>query len=314
MAFHAIMVVRDEGDIIAQTIAHTLNWCDSLGILDTGSTDDTWDIVNDFASRDPRVRAIAREPVFFHNGVRAVLFDRVRHHFKSGDWIARLDADEHFHIPPPAFIAQHVRYPESRIRTTMFEFVLTDSHVADWTSGRESLADRARPIEDRRRIYYIDHHPEVRLFKYRRTMKWPCDLVGPLSEGLTAYERIPVRHYRCRDLAQVQRRCAVRSIMTQHAPKAGTHWPIQDWRYWIWRDNDPRLRSWEPGTDLPTFPSQRAARGAPRHITRQLYYGSGAVYLADLLRPRGQLPPAALRPIPPDLQAALAGATSTAVQ
>ena len=61
MRYHGIMVLRDEGDIIAHTLTHLLTWVDSLHVLDTGSTDDTWDIVNDFARRDSRVRPVGRD-------------------------------------------------------------------------------------------------------------------------------------------------------------------------------------------------------------------------------------------------------------
>src|SRR5436190_61230 len=61
MAFHGIMVLRDEGDIVAQVLTHLLTWVDSLHVYDTGSTDGTWEIVEEAARGDRRGRAVGGE-------------------------------------------------------------------------------------------------------------------------------------------------------------------------------------------------------------------------------------------------------------
>ena len=40
-------------------------WADAIYVFDTGSVDETWEIVQDFAARDKRVVPIRKEPVFF---------------------------------------------------------------------------------------------------------------------------------------------------------------------------------------------------------------------------------------------------------
>jgi len=56
------MMVRDEEDILPQTLAHILTWCDALYVYDLGSTDRTWEIVQDFAKRDSRIVPYGRRP------------------------------------------------------------------------------------------------------------------------------------------------------------------------------------------------------------------------------------------------------------
>src|SRR5262245_14295520 len=125
MAFHAIMVVRDEGDVIGQVLGHLLTWLDSVYIYDTGSTDRTWDIVRGAAARDKRVNALESSARSYHNGLRAMVFDRVRGAFAEGDWIARLDGDEVYHVPPPRFVRERVGPHEGRIFAQMFDFVIS---------------------------------------------------------------------------------------------------------------------------------------------------------------------------------------------
>ena len=55
MKIHGLMVIRDEDDIIAESLASLLEWIDGIYILDMGSTDMTWEIVNDIAQREKRV-------------------------------------------------------------------------------------------------------------------------------------------------------------------------------------------------------------------------------------------------------------------
>jgi len=285
MAFHNLLLVRDEADLIEECLSHLLTWCDAVHIYDTGSTDGTWDIIQELARRDRRINPVAREEVFYSDSLRAMVFDRVRHAFRGGDWIARLDADEFAHAHPPTWITANLSRIESRIRALFFEFVIRRSDVE--AEAGDIPASARLPIDTRRRWYYMDPHPEYRLFRYRRFMRWPHDRAIPLSCGLTAYERLPIRHYRCRDVEQVKRRCAVRATLARHAAEATgashSHW-TRDWTYWVWPDADPRLRHWHDGAELPVPRSARAARGTRAHLLRQFYYGSGAAGLADVFR------------------------------
>src|SRR5689334_20989789 len=53
--FHGLLVVRDEADIVAQTLNHLLGWIDTVSVLDSGSNDGTWDIVVDRSKKDRRI-------------------------------------------------------------------------------------------------------------------------------------------------------------------------------------------------------------------------------------------------------------------
>jgi hypothetical protein len=301
-AFHVILVAREEADIIEQTLRHLLSWCDFLAVYDTGSTDGTWEIVQDLAAADRRLVPIGTAPVLFNDSLRAWLFEQSRQRFRTGDWIVRADADEFYHIPPPQFVRERLARYESRICSCQYDFMLSRTELKSWQEGLETPADRERPIEDRRRYFRFDEYPEQRLFRYRRDMVWPTMRYDPANPGLHARERIPVRHYRARDPLQIQVRCAIREPTAEAVPWAAWHWKIPDWRAWVFADDDPAMRHWAPREPLPEHPYRQLELPRFRRLAEHAFYRSGYVHLRDRLRtpfPRDFAP----TPMDPDIQA-----------
>src|SRR5689334_22511573 len=114
MKFHALLVVRDEADIISQSLRHLAEWADAIYVFDSGSCDETWDLVNEFAATNSRVVPIGRAPVFFsEKRLRGWIFHQARRHMKEGDWFVRVDADEFHDVTPPEFVRQRMRKHET---------------------------------------------------------------------------------------------------------------------------------------------------------------------------------------------------------
>jgi glycosyltransferase involved in cell wall biosynthesis len=131
MKFHALLPVRDEADIIAQCLQHLLTWADSVYIFDTGSVDNTWEIVQDFASRDKRVVPIRKEPVYYsETKLRGYMFHVARKQMRDGDWFLRVDADEFHHVLPPEFVKTYLQPHETIVYHQYYDFQLTESEVA----------------------------------------------------------------------------------------------------------------------------------------------------------------------------------------
>ncbi len=113
-AFFALLPVRDEADVIGQCLHHALRWADEIYVFDTGSVENTWEIVQEFASRDKRVVPMRKEPVFFSEArLRGYMFHVARQEMREGDWFLRVDADEFHHITPPQFVKNCMRKHEA---------------------------------------------------------------------------------------------------------------------------------------------------------------------------------------------------------
>jgi glycosyltransferase involved in cell wall biosynthesis len=306
-AFFALLPVRDEADIIGQCLDHALRWADEVYVFDTGSVDNAWEIVQEFASRDKRVVPMRKEPVFFSEArLRGYMFHVARQNMRNGDWFLRIDADEFHHITPPQFVKDCMRKHETVAYHQYYDFCLLQSELDQWNRGEETLKDRQRPIEDRRRHYTVSHYTEPRLCRYRSTMQWPATVSFPFNAGYVARERLPIRHYPHRDPVQLQRRCKVRVIMMNDEKNRANwsrpelhQWTERNWEKFITPDDLPGLKFWKSATELPLVPWTNHLK--PLHI-RAVQRFIHAFCLPMLDRQRPKFPPNGKpQPIPKEI-------------
>jgi len=305
MAFFALLPCRDEGDIVGQSLRHALTWADEIYVFDSGSVDNTWEIVNDLARSEKRIKPLRKQAVFFSDTrVRGYLFDRAREAMRDGDWFLRFDADEFHHIPPPEFVKTRLSRHETIVYHQYYDFKLLESDVLAWERGEQTLADRGRPIETRRNYFVPSLYTEPRLCRYRSTMRWADHVSFPFNAGFLARERLPIRHYPHRDPVQLARRVRLRFIMMADTDnrRNGTidHWLEAEWRGLVAKDNDPELQYWAPGQELPRFQFTNHLR-APS--TRMIQRAVHAFLLPLLDRTRPSFTgDSALQPLPEETQ------------
>jgi glycosyltransferase involved in cell wall biosynthesis len=270
--FICILPVRDEADVIDQCLRHALKWADAIYVFDTGSVDNTWEIIQDFSARDKRVVPIRKDPVYFsETRLRGYMFHVARQCMRDGDWFLRVDADEFHHVAPPEFVKTRLQKHETVVYHQYYDFRLLRSEVDAWNRGGETPADRQLPIENRRRHYTVSVYAEPRLCRYRGTMQWPETVSFPFNAGFVARERLHIRHYPHRDPAQLVRRCRLRAIMMADSKNRKNwdgidyhYWEEPEWRKFIMPDELPELKHWKPGTQLPLVRQSNHLR--PPHI------------------------------------------------
>jgi glycosyltransferase involved in cell wall biosynthesis len=306
-AFFALLPVRDEADIISQCLDHALRWADEIYVFDTGSVDNAWEIVQEFASRDKRVVPLRKEPVFFSEArLRGYMFHSARQKMREGDWFLRIDADEFHHITPPQFVKNCMRKHETVAYHQYYDFRLLQSELDQWNRGEETLKDRQRPIEDRRRHYTVSHYSEPRLCRYRSTMQWPATVSFPFNAGYVARARLPIRHYPHRDPVQLDRRCRLRAIMMSDEENRANwsrpelhQWTERNWEKFITPDDLPGLKFWKSATELPLVPWTNHLK--PPHV-RAVQRFIHAFCLPMLDRQRPKFPPNGKpQPIPKEI-------------
>lgn len=305
MAFHALLITRDEDDIIAETLTHFLTWADEVHVFDTGSVDTTWDIVNELSVRDSRIRPVERRELWFSDHLRGYCFDKMRHRLRDGDWIVRTDSDEFYHIAPPEFVAAHLRRSETCVYQEYYDFRMTIEE-AEQLSTREAInAERSLPICDRRHYYTAGNYPEPRMCKYRSHMSWSSNYTWPVNAGYLARKRLPIRHYPNRDPRQLQKRMELRRTMIHAGINEGRfardhHWRMDDWREHLVRPGDAGVFYWKPGDDLPEkWDTKHLPKNSTRAVQRLLHtfavraldrlrYGRKPLYIPENLEPAVQ--------------------------
>jgi glycosyltransferase involved in cell wall biosynthesis len=287
-AFHALLPVRDEGDIIGQCLEHMLEWVDAVYIFDTGSVDETWDIINEMAGKDKRIKPLRQDDVYYsENLLRGWLFHQARQHMRDGDWFLRVDADEFHHIPPPEFVKTRLRKVETIVWHQYYNFCLLESEAAKLESQKVIQAERSLPIAERRRWWTPSIYSEPRLCRYRDSMKWPASVSFPYNSGYVAKTRLPIRHYPHRDPIQLERRWLLRSIMHQDPNRAiGSfeHWKLLNWKEALASETLRDLQRWEFGTDLPEIHHRNHLSPFPKRLT-QFVLHCFFVRLIDRTRP-----------------------------
>ncbi|MEY2502808.1 MAG: hypothetical protein QOI07_3142 [Verrucomicrobiota bacterium] len=295
MKFVVLLPVRDEADIIGQTLQHSLKWADQIYVFDSGSVDETWEIVQGIAAQDKRVVPIKKEPVYFsETRLRGYMFHVAREKMANGDWFLRADADEFHHILPPEFVRDHMTRHETVAYHQYYDFRLLQSEVDAWNRGEETVADRARPIEDRRRHYTVSSYSEPRLCRYRDTMRWPLTVSFPFNAGYIARVRLPIRHYPHRDPVQLERRCRLRAMMMADSENRSNwtrpelhHWSQTEWKKFITPDDLPELQYWHPGSERPQVNFTNHLRPLPTRMVQRLVH---RFFLPILDRTRSAFP------------------------
>jgi glycosyltransferase involved in cell wall biosynthesis len=272
----AICLVKNEDDIIEQSLTFASRFCDRIFVLDNGSSDDTWNIVQDLARRRSTIVPFEQTLQPYGDWLRALVFNAVRGELSEHDWWFILDSDEFMAEDPRPIIDQAVRERADIINTWQIQFYFTDKDLDDWEHGK----DRAdRPIVDRRRYYRIDWQ-EPRFFRNQPNREWDtreCIKVPYGSNGICR-RRMLNRHYQYRDPDQMAKRLRLR-----FGHRLFPHVQSLDWRPEI---RDSRKLTLHADGDLWRFSGSGLLHFYRRHLyqrMRSAYNGGAARRLRELV-------------------------------
>lgn len=225
MRLYAICLVKNEEDIIGECLKHAIQFCDKIVVIDNGSTDKTWGIVQSLAHQDARIIPFTRTDEPYRDSLRAMGYNAFRCELTEGDWWLVLDADEFLAEDPRPNIEEAMRQDADLIKAWFMQFYYTDSDYLAWQEGNEN---RYKPIIERRRYYSINWQ-EYRMFRNHPELTWDAKS-GPsyFPDGLkrVSSRRVVIRHYQFRDPEQIERRLKLRHGQTSFA----AHVSSEDWR------------------------------------------------------------------------------------
>jgi len=266
-------LVKNEADIIEETLEHAVTWCDHIIVDDNGSEDETWSIVQRMAAKYPQIIAWRSKAQPYGNKLRGEPFRAFRHLSRPGDWWTRLDSDERYIDDPREFLAAVPRRHHV-VTTAHFQYYFTDTDLAQWNDWKSAGA-KVPPVHERLHYYRCDWS-EIRFVRYRNKLVWPEGASWPLHAGVMHHRRLRVRHLQFRSPEQMQMRVNTRlKAIEEGCETFAQHRERQDWRDFMvpascLRD-DRQPDPWS--YDESALPSHREP--FPRLMMKYFMHGTG---------------------------------------
>jgi hypothetical protein len=203
MAIHAISLIKNEIDIVETTLSAAARWCDHIYVFDNGSTDGTWEKVQEMAKHFPAIVPWKQDPKPFRDSLRAEAFRRFRDRARRGDWWCILDADEIYIDNPAEFLAL-VPDTYRSVWPQLYCYAFTDRDAEEY--DRDPEAYEKVPAPHRLRYYVLNEYSEPRFFRHAwEAMSKPASHRHPVFP-----HRVRLRHYGYRSPRQIARRLETR--------------------------------------------------------------------------------------------------------
>ncbi len=230
MKIHSICLVKNEADIITQTLKSAVQWSDFIYVYDNSSTDGTWEKVLELAKDYAQIIPYKQDNQPFADSLRSEPFNYYRAKSLEGDWWCKLDADEIYIDNPRVFLSKVPKKYEL-VWAASFEYYFTDKDLELYNQNPELYADDV-PVEEKCR-YYINNWSEPRFFKYKTSLVWEKSLVkseNPMPSGIGASyrKRIRLKHFQYRSPQQIQKRLDTRLQAMQNG--VFLHEMQKDWK------------------------------------------------------------------------------------
>lgn len=208
MKIHALCIVKNESDIISQTLINAAKWCDFIYCFDNGSTDGTWETILELSKQHKQIISYKQEDCPFRDSLRNEIFNFYRTNIVEDDWVCRLDADEIYIDDPRIFLSKISKKYQVVVSATL-HYYLTEKDVENYELNPSLYADKI-PIE-KKCYYYINNWSEVRFFKYRSNLNWYAENEWPTNLLGDAYPiRIRLKNFQYRSPQQIQKRLETR--------------------------------------------------------------------------------------------------------
>jgi hypothetical protein len=236
MQVHGICLLKDQADIIGETLTAARSHFDHIYVYDNGSTDGSWEIVAGIAGRSggqvvAQQRAASDGP--FRDDIRGEVFARFRSDSEPGDWWGKFDPDEFFIDDPRDFLRQ-VPDEYSCVWRSYYQYYFTDADRLRFLANPELYADSV-PIQTRIR-YYLNNWSEIGFVRHTKGILWDRRVQWPYRLGKIYPQRLRIKHFQYRSPQQISRRLAMHSgSLAQGGFATERIWDREAWETYILR-------------------------------------------------------------------------------
>ncbi len=224
MKIFAIMIVKNESDIIQSALASARVWADKIYVMDNGSSDGTWEIIQSMA--DETIVPVKQDFRPFRDDMRAEIFERYRAEATDEDWWAfSLDADE-FYVDDPRKFLKSIPQKYHVVAKKSLDYVITKEDVNEYAFTGDFEIDKEHIKYLKKRCWC-----EYRFFRHRDSIRWKQgrNLHQPSPVGVLAPNRILVKHYQFRSPIQIQKRLDTRNAIQKGNTNIFQHITQTDW-------------------------------------------------------------------------------------
>ena len=235
MQIHSICLVKNEADIIEQTLKAGIDWSDFIYVFDNGSSDGTWEKVLDLSQEYKQIVPYKQSDCLFSDGLRGEVFHYYRSKMHVGDWWCRLDADEIYIDNPRTFLAEIPRKYQA-VWNASFQYYFTDKDLERYRQDPSLYADEV-PVELKCR-YYLNNWSETRFVRCDRNLSWDKNSAWPYY-GAVYPQRIRLKHYQYRSPQQIQKRLKARLGARSKGSDAFVHEVQTNWAKTISVNSSP---------------------------------------------------------------------------
>ena len=211
MKIHGLCVVKNEADVLQETLISAVHWCDHIYVFDNGSNDGTWELVRELANQHAEIVPYKQDDVLFSSALRADIFDAFRSNAGPQDWWCRLDADE-FYIDDPRIFLAKIPNRFQTVWSASLNYYFTDRDAILYRQDPVKFLET--PVRQRLR-YYLNNWGELRFFRHSGDIVWTrTEDYGGFPPGMFVAPAYPVRiwlkHYQYRSPEQIERRLHTR--------------------------------------------------------------------------------------------------------
>lgn len=228
MKVYSLLVVKDEADVVGFSLNDACRWSDKVVVIDNGSSDGTWELIQQMATGNPKIIPFLRYEGPFHIGLRARAFHAFRHEMRLGDWwCVRLDADEFFPGDVRSFL-RHVPWWCRTVKKLSTDYVITHEDIEEGLITNNFGHDRQNI-----RYSLPDKRAERRFMRHSPFLVWFSRWRYPHPWGLVTKQRIPVDHYQYRSPEQMQRRYSNRQQAKNDGCGSFSHETGSGWRDYL---------------------------------------------------------------------------------